>query len=100
MRNERKRNYFGLRKSSISRSVAIMTFSDWVKERGFDWVRAGEAISCSASEAWHYANGTRIPRRDKVIEIFRRTDGQVSPLDWYGLTAADLPEQSASRDAA
>ena len=69
-----------------------MTFAEWVKLKGFDWRQAGDAIGCTAAEAWQYAKGERLPRRVKVLEIFKATDHAVTPLDWYGLTFSDLAE--------
>lgn len=78
-----------------------MKFGDWVREQGYGWRQAGAAIGCSASEAWHYANG-RLPRPEKVVEIFHATARQVTPLDWYGLTPGDLAaiDKSGADEAA
>jgi len=64
-----------------------MTLKDYLKLEGNNASKLAEATNVAVSTITRAAEGTTIPSRKLMEEIFTATDGAVTPNDFFGIAA-------------
>lgn len=72
-----------------------MKLSIWFERTGKSPVELAESIRKSVQAIYKYMDGSRIPRPNEMVAIYRATGGLVEPNDFY-----DLPKLPKARKAA
>lgn len=63
-----------------------MTLSEWREQEGLTRRQAAEHFGCTVEAVRRYETGERIPDRDTMPVIVDKTDGLVTPNDFFGIT--------------
>ena len=69
--------------------IKLQEYLDNNKKTVADLARAINVPHCVALR---WANGARIPSREKIQKIFAYTDGQVEPNDFYNINTEEEKE--------
>lgn len=62
--------------------MRCMTLYEWLKREGLTHADFAERIGLTQSSVTRYVTGSRVPRRETMIEIARATNGEVAPADF------------------
>lgn len=62
-----------------------MKLAVWRRNQGMTQEQLAAALDCIVTTVARYEAGRRRPDEDTMIKIFRLTDGEVQPNDFYEL---------------
>jgi hypothetical protein len=71
-----------------------MKLAEWFEHPNHDGSRRrrdefAKKIDVTPQMISAYCDGRTIPNRARIEQIYRETDGQVAPNDWYDLTVQE-----------
>ncbi len=66
-----------------------MAFRDYLDDNEISIAAAARGLEKAHATVSNWYHGRRLPRPDEITEIYKWSNGQVRPDDWYDLP--DLP---------
>lgn len=66
-----------------------MTLDQYLKQNGITERQAARELEVIQATIWRWRNKRRMPGPDQVAAIYRWSNGQVAPGDWYDLPSLE-----------